>query len=288
MKHGSAAIRDERQTDWFYLDDRLIDLYAKQIGPAGIATYAALARHAKASGQAIVAYSRLAADIGATKNTAIAALRKLADAGLITIEQQTDEAGNPIGANIYTLCVIPQQKRQRAQRGVPNSAPPVPNSGTPLPEFEPPVPESDWGVPNSAYKVHDSISNQSDPPPPPPNPPAPAARAGGGGGSEHPTETQRALVRFGFSARSAARFRDLPLDVVQAELKAARQAGTGPGGLVERWKVDPPGSAPPARAAPSAPVRPTRIERPPDVLSPQDAARVLNELRKKQQEIPHG
>lgn len=119
--------------------------------------------------------------------------------------------------------------------------------------------------------------------PPPPEPIAKSPQPAGGGGGSEPTKTQRALVRFGFSAPMAKRFRNLPLDAVEAELKAAKARGTGPGGLVERWKVDPPGSAPPARAAPSAPIQPTRIERPPDVLTPQEAARALSELRRLQE-----
>lgn len=99
---------------------------------------------------------------------------------------------------------------------------------------------SDLPVETAMHGSHDP-----DHQPPPPNPPAPAARAGGGGGSEHPTETQRALVAFGFSAKNARRFRDLPLDAVQAELKAAKARGSGPGSLVLAWDICPPTAPPP-------------------------------------------
>lgn len=112
----------------------------------------------------------------------------------------------------------------------------------------------------------------------------PAQGGGGGGRSEEPTEVQRLLIRFGFSAPAAKRFRDLPLDAVQAELKAAKARGSGPGSLVEAWKIAPP-TAPPKPTARSP--EPPRIVYPPDVLTPQQAADTLARLRKKQQEAMH-
>lgn len=292
MPRRSATVQDARQPGWFYLDDRLLDTYGATIGPIGIAVYAALARHAKANGQASIAYNHLAESIGASRNTVITTLRKLADAGLITITAQTDDRGNSIAAHLYTLCVIPEQKRVKQHRGVPADAPPVPTDGTPIPAAAPPVPTDGWGVPTDAYIGHDSFSKESDPPPPtPPNPPM---HNGVGGGGFDP-EVARIFATYEIKqAEPLARlYAECYPTVTPAEIRTlcARlddpTAGPYRGSRLYRvLKLGPPEDVPKASARAPIP-EPPRIAYPPDVLTPQQAAATLAKLRKKQHEATH-
>lgn len=266
VKHA-PQLRDGRTPGWFYLDDALIDTHGQVVGAIGIAVYAALARHAKANGRAIVSYDQLADSLDLSRNTVIRKLHLLAESGLISISPQTDDAGNPIAANVYTLCIIPEQKRENRKRGVPTDAPPHATS-------EPPVPTDERGVPTDAYIGHDSISNKRDhDPPPPPNPPQ---FSGGGGGGGDLTETERLLLQFSpepFSVAAAHEFCNLPPDLVRAELARAHASRTGPGALVKRWRKIPPEDPPPPLAAP------VRQSAPP--LAPGVPASQLREWRDK-------
>lgn len=66
-----------------------------------------------------------------------------------------------------------------------------------------------------------------------------------------------------FSAASVREFGDLPPDVVRRELTAARAAGSGPGAIVMRWRLQ----RPTAPAATPAPPRTPQPERRPAPLS---------------------
>jgi hypothetical protein len=150
MAKHEPQIRDRRKPGWFYLDDAVIDQHGPTIGPYGVAVYTGLARHANAQGETSVGYNRLATTLAMSRNKVISTLRALADEGLITIEPQTDDSGNPIAANIYTLCVIPDQKRVNSDRGVPHSGRGVPQYASPHAQNGTPVPQSGRGVPQDA------------------------------------------------------------------------------------------------------------------------------------------
>lgn len=283
MAPSRHTARDARAPGWFWSDNDLIDHYGPIIGAYGIAVYSALARYADRDGRAFPSYQKLADQLHMSRPTVIKTIGILKDAGLILVNQRTDANGDAT-SNEYVLVAIATQSHEMALGGKAD----LPPSKADLPQV---VNNVDYGgkgdLPRVVKELYPNKTHVEQDPPPPPKPPAPATRAGGGGGSEQqPTETQRALLAFGFSAPSARRFRDLPLDAVLPELKAAKARGSGAGSLVEAWKVSPP--TVPKDRAPSQPVEPTRVERPPDALPPREAARVLNELRQKALEHAHG
>jgi len=102
-KSQRDSIHDARGHAVFVLDDDLIDRHAAAVGPYGVAVYVALARFAKREGQTIMAYSILADTLGFGRTKVRATLKELEIAGLITIDPQTDDNGNPIASNRYTL-----------------------------------------------------------------------------------------------------------------------------------------------------------------------------------------
>jgi hypothetical protein len=116
-KHTPPRARDRRDPGWFWVDNSIIDRYGADLGPIGIALYAALARHADRDGRAFPAFDTLAKLIGTSRRTAITYLQRMEALGVIAIDAQTDAAGNPIAANIYTLCAIPQQSAGAARGG---------------------------------------------------------------------------------------------------------------------------------------------------------------------------
>lgn len=271
------TIRDGRKPGWFYMDDAVIDRYGPAIGAIGIATYAALARHANSAGQTALAYQTVAGAIKSSRNTVIRTLRKLAEEGLITIESQTDDAGNPIAANVYTLCVIPDQKQAGAHGGVPTVAPPRPTAergGThsctpPDPQLNRGYPQLHGGVPTVAYEGHDPYRDHDhdSPPPTPPTPPS------GGGDSDSDrglTETEAFLLDEQFSGKMAYHFRSLDLGAARQDIRRAKKSGADNGSIIERWKVRPP--RPRADLALAAPLHTLD-----DTHSPEETARRLKQ-----------
>lgn len=272
--------RDARAPGWYWSDNDLIDHYGPIVGAYGIAVYSALARYADRDGRAFPSYNKLAEQLHMSRTKVIATIKLLEQHGLITIDQRLDEHGDP-ASNEYTLVAMARQSQEHARGSTPHVLPSTPHA--------PQVVHQANGGSTPHVSEQDSRNKTHDLPPPP----TPAEPAGGGGGQkaprEEPTDSQRALVRFGFSARAAREFRDLPPEVVDRELKAARQSGAGPGALIERWRVARP-ELPQARAPTGIP-EPTRVPMPPDVLDPREAAAIVLRLKaeydKKKRENAH-
>jgi hypothetical protein len=250
------------------IDPAICRVYAKRLGAYGIAVYVALATMAR-HGQCKLAYSTIAQLAGCGRSTAQKMTVRLVELGLVSIEHQTDEAGNPIDSNIYTLLPIPTPRSTR------RSAQPrggvLPDNRGGVTTQHPPVTtqQGGWydttgGVLPRNYMSHDPYSDHDlDPPPPPPggdarggtdSPPHPAGGGGGGGedqtnGQEQLTPTEEYLLGEGFSNRWAHQFRHFDLEACQADWQKARAAGTQQGGVVRRWQAKPPTRASPPKAA---------------------------------------
>jgi biotin operon repressor len=104
------GIHDARNLPIFVIEDALIDLHGAQIGAYGVAVYTTLARFAKRDHATILAYQTIADTLKLSKTTVRATLKNLAKAGIIQIEQQTDDKGAPIASNRYTLLPIGDTK----------------------------------------------------------------------------------------------------------------------------------------------------------------------------------
>lgn len=149
-----SAVRDARKPGWFYLDDAMIDHYGPIVGAVSIAVYAALARFANKDGQAFPAHKTLGDALDLSRNTVKAALRRLEDAKLITVDQQTDESGHPIDVNIYTLHAIAHHNTVCQEGRGSNIDRGVSEIDHPLSKTDQGGSSADRGVSESAYEGH--------------------------------------------------------------------------------------------------------------------------------------
>lgn len=273
-KRSTGIVRDGRPYR-FSVDDMVIDQYGPIVGAIGIAVYITLVRHADRSAHAELSYDRIANTLAIGRSTAIRTLRKLADAGLITIEAQTDESGNPIAANIYTLCPIGEQKRESRDRGGVHSDMGGIHSDTP------PIHSDMGGVSEingggvTAVYIGSSLSSKNHDSPPPPTP----STANGGGGDQpaEKTELYFWLLANGVDSVSAAekvQHHDLVLVQTMYRQMVGDATGDDRGKRIGRFMRKLIDAGPIVREPRQpAPATPTSYTRPPDALDPQEAAR---------------
>jgi hypothetical protein len=102
-----SIVADQRTPGWFWLHDRIIDTYGRELGPIGIAVYACLARHADKAGESFPAKITIATEIGASKRAVDTAIARLAHFKLITVTKRKATPGD-FDSNIYTLLNPPR------------------------------------------------------------------------------------------------------------------------------------------------------------------------------------
>lgn len=98
-------IRDNRQKEWFWLDNEYLNGYARLLGPVGTAVYISLCRHADNKTQTCFPSMELIAEengIG-SRNTVSKAISSLEEWGIISIEKNYNTKTKQRENNIYTL-----------------------------------------------------------------------------------------------------------------------------------------------------------------------------------------
>lgn len=276
------SVRDARKPGWFYLDGALITRYGPEIGAYGIAIYAVLAHKAaeNRSDCAIIGYDTMAALISIGRNTVIRTLREMANAGVITIEQQTDDMGRAIGANIYTLCAIEgEQKAVSHQGGVPTQGTGVPTQGTPhAAQGTGGYPHRDGGGTHSGIR-HDQYHIESHDPTPTPT----AHESKNGVGDD---DYFHQLRKRGVGQKKAREIadrcadRDRVLQLLDTRPPAARDPVSPAFGKLLLDILDGVADLPAPRArAVAAPLQATRPNVPDTVVSPAEVARRMRESR---------
>jgi len=85
--HLSDQLRDVRERGWFHLDNAVIDEYLPKIGVTAFAVYACIVRHADRTGTAFPSYTKLQEELGTGRSQVAAAIKKIVDAGLVTVKQ---------------------------------------------------------------------------------------------------------------------------------------------------------------------------------------------------------
>src|SRR5216683_3128696 len=85
---GNIAVRDQREPGWFFVDNEIIDKYARQIGAYGVAVYSVLCRHCRNSTQQVTNLSQrdIAASLGISQDRVRKSLSVLVDFSLIAVE----------------------------------------------------------------------------------------------------------------------------------------------------------------------------------------------------------
>jgi DNA-binding MarR family transcriptional regulator len=98
-----ARILTLKRAHHFSIADDILDVHAETIGALGILVYVALARYAnRTTGECWPSIDRLARTVQLARSTVKVYLRRLEAAGLITITERQDAAGDAT-SNLYTL-----------------------------------------------------------------------------------------------------------------------------------------------------------------------------------------
>jgi hypothetical protein len=78
-------LRDARERGWFHIDNVIVDEYLPRIGVTAFAVYACIVRHADASRDAFPSYTKLQKEVRTGRHQVAEAIKKIVDAGLVTI-----------------------------------------------------------------------------------------------------------------------------------------------------------------------------------------------------------
>jgi predicted transcriptional regulator len=96
-------IRDNRDKEWFWLDNQYLNGYAKYLGMSCTVVYLSLCRHANNSTQqCFPSMGTIADQNGIGKRTVIRAIQKLEEWNIIRVEKSRKDDGTQAN-NIYTL-----------------------------------------------------------------------------------------------------------------------------------------------------------------------------------------
>jgi len=95
-------VRDNRGGNWFWLHNAIIDHYGKELGPYGIAVYAALCRHAGQEQQTWISQGKIAEEIGTTRQQVNKLIAQLEVLQLLRVEDRQDDVSGRT-TSIYSL-----------------------------------------------------------------------------------------------------------------------------------------------------------------------------------------
>jgi hypothetical protein len=96
---------DRRKRGYFTVDNVLLDVYGSQLGPHGIAVYAALARFANHDQECWPTYRTITDRTGVSRRQIVREIEKLEDLKIIAITRRVDEKGQRT-SHLYTLLDI--------------------------------------------------------------------------------------------------------------------------------------------------------------------------------------
>jgi hypothetical protein len=135
----AATVITLKPAHYHSIDDDIIDVHGRTIGPIGYAVYGYLRRRMnRKTGQCNPSISRIAEAFGIARSTVKEYLHKLRDAGLLIIDPQTDPAGDPTSNNYILLDSSPAAVKRRLAEMAAEKATGVPEGGRP-PADPPPL-----------------------------------------------------------------------------------------------------------------------------------------------------
>lgn len=100
------VVDDRRKQGYFTIDNVLLDVYGKQIGPHGIAVYAALARFANREQECWPSLATIGDRTGMSRRQVGREIAKLERLKIISITPQFDTATKTHKSNVYALLNI--------------------------------------------------------------------------------------------------------------------------------------------------------------------------------------
>lgn len=95
-------VRDERPRPWSWFEHEIIDVYAAQMGPIGVAVYMALLRFCGPTQTCYPSYETIESRLGLSHQSVWRGIQKLVELKLISVEQRMS---GPKGraSNVYTI-----------------------------------------------------------------------------------------------------------------------------------------------------------------------------------------
>lgn len=98
-------VRDRRMKEWFWIDNLLLDEYAKVLGPNAMMVYMALSRHADNDDQTCwPSMDTIAEKCGLkSRNTVAKGIKVLQEYGLVEVQESINPSNGKRLNNVYTL-----------------------------------------------------------------------------------------------------------------------------------------------------------------------------------------
>ena len=118
MTAAAMELRDDRRTNWLWIDNEVITEHGAQIGATGIALYCALVMYTGKARTCFPSKKTLAENIAVTVPTVDKYLAKLVSVGLLAIEHRYDESGRQT-SNLYILLPVPKTAGGWGQKFIP-------------------------------------------------------------------------------------------------------------------------------------------------------------------------
>lgn len=99
------TVADRRKRGYFTVDNVLLDVYGAQLGPHGIAVYAALSRFANHDQECWPTYRTIVERTGVSRRQIVREIEKLEALGIVAITRRVDGKGQRT-SHLYTLLDI--------------------------------------------------------------------------------------------------------------------------------------------------------------------------------------
>ena len=105
----AIRVRDKRKAEWFSIDNRIIDDFAREMGPHATLVYVALCRHGNAEPEVIIYLRTLGDELGMGMTTVRKAIHRLERFDLVHVIEYIEPTGQK--PNEYLLRKVPTGPR---------------------------------------------------------------------------------------------------------------------------------------------------------------------------------
>ncbi len=164
QKRNDGFMVRDRRSGFAIIDNLLIDDYGPTIGAYGIATYCILVRFARADGtESFPSYQKVADLMGASRNTAIKAIKGLVKLGLVEKEKRSLK-GESL-SNSYVLIDITRIQELHvvgSASQIPPSASQIPPSASQIPPSASREPDQDTNNKTPITRHHNNDDDDDD------------------------------------------------------------------------------------------------------------------------------
>jgi hypothetical protein len=114
------TVEDRRKKGYFTVDNVLIDVYGKELGPYGIAVYIALARFADSDSECWPSHMTIANRTGMSRRQVVRMVAMLTELQIISVTPRFNEKGEQV-SSLYVLLDIIDRGDSQSRGGVTDS-----------------------------------------------------------------------------------------------------------------------------------------------------------------------